>query len=56
MAVVSEPHVPVLQGWLPRRVLRLVRTGHHLHYGDLEAWAKTKANQAPDSFKIEQLP
>ncbi len=45
----------VLQGSLPRRALRLVRTWHRLHRGDLEeAWAKAKANQAPGT--IEALP
>ena len=45
----------VLQGSLPRRALRLVRTWHRLHHGDLEeAWARARANQAPGT--IEPLP
>jgi len=45
----------VLHGSLPKRALRLVRTWHRLHRGDLEgAWAKAKANQTPAT--IEPLP
>lgn len=45
----------VLHGSLPRRALRLVRTWHRLHHGDLEeAWVKAKANQTPGT--IEPLP
>ncbi len=45
----------VLQGSLPGWALRLVRTWHRLHHGDLEeAWVRAKANHAPGT--IEPLP
>jgi hypothetical protein len=45
----------VLQGSLPERALRLVRTWHPLHQSDLdEAWVTAKANHAPGT--IEPLP
>ena len=45
----------VLYGVLPRRALRLVRTWHRLHQGELDAaWEKARANQAPGT--IDPLP
>ena len=45
----------VLQGSLPTRALRLVRTWHGLHQIELQvAWARAKASQPPGT--IEPLP